>query len=97
MDLDELTTKQYDVRLNYEYCSEMQSKIEDEGDVHCFLNEFNDAINYYEEKISVDQKSFKNYHKVSIVQHRKGELNKASQNNEKALRILEEKQEGEEK
>lgn len=43
-------------------------EIEDQGDVHLLASEYDEAKEYYMDKISKDEKDAKNYYKLANVQ-----------------------------
>ena len=69
-----MTDDEKDVLLNYQYCIEMLSDIEDQGDVHLLANEFEQSKNYYKNKLEGKDQEGKNLYKLANVQQKCGEL-----------------------
>ena len=63
-----LTLDERDVLTNYQYCTKLLGEIEDQGDVHLLSYEYDEAKEYYEDKIAKDEGDAKNYLKLANVQ-----------------------------
>ena len=82
-----MTGDERDVLLNYQYCIEMLSEIEDQGDVHLLANEFEESKNYYVNKLEEKDQEGKTLYKLANVQQKCGELEEADKNAKKSLEI----------
>lgn len=51
-----LSADERDVLINYQYCTRLMSDIEDQGDVHLMASEFDEAKDYYIDKIGRTRK-----------------------------------------
>ena len=63
-----LTPDEKDILINYQYCTKMMGDIEDQGDVHLLSSEFDEAKDYYMDKIHKNETDAKNYYKLANVQ-----------------------------
>ena len=65
---EKLTPDEKDVLINYQFCTRLMGDIEDQGDVHLLSSQFDEAKDYYMEKINKNDADAKNYHKLANVQ-----------------------------
>jgi hypothetical protein len=77
-----------DILINYQYCTKLMGEIEDQGDVHLVSNEFDEAKEYYFEKINKNEADAKNYYKLANVQKECGEIDEAEKNGKKSLALM---------
>jgi hypothetical protein len=63
-----LTPDERDVLINYQYCTRLMGEIEDQGDVHLLSSEFDEAKEYYLDRIGRHGKDARDYYKLANVQ-----------------------------
>jgi tetratricopeptide (TPR) repeat protein len=66
----------------------MMGDIEDQGDVHLLASEYDEAKDYYIDRISKNEANANNYYKLANVQKECGEIEEAEQNGMKCLQMM---------